>query len=96
MVGVTGTNGKTSCSHWIAQALTALGTKCGVIGTLGSGWPGRLRPNENTTPDAVWLQERLRTFVKHNAHAVSMEVSSHGLVQDRVSGVEFDVALLPI
>jgi UDP-N-acetylmuramoyl-L-alanyl-D-glutamate--2,6-diaminopimelate ligase len=93
MVGVTGTNGKTSCSHWIAQALSALGAKCGIIGTLGSGWPGRLQPGGNTTPDAVWLQERLRTFVKQNARAVSMEVSSHGLVQDRVSGVEFDVAL---
>jgi UDP-N-acetylmuramoyl-L-alanyl-D-glutamate--2,6-diaminopimelate ligase len=93
MVGVTGTNGKTSCSTWIAQALTALGTKCGVIGTLGSGWPGRLRATDNTTPDAVWLHERLRAFVSQNARAVSMEVSSHGLVQDRVAGVEFDVAL---
>ena len=93
MVGVTGTNGKTSCSHWIAQALTALGKKCGVVGTLGSGWPGKLQPSENTTPDAVWLHERLRTFVKQHVQAVSMEVSSHGLVQDRVAGVEFDVAL---
>jgi len=93
MVGVTGTNGKTSCSQWIAQALTGLGTKCGVIGTLGSGWPGKLEPLENTTPDAVWLQGRLREFLGQKAQAVSMEVSSHGLAQDRVSGVEFDVAL---
>jgi UDP-N-acetylmuramoyl-L-alanyl-D-glutamate--2,6-diaminopimelate ligase len=93
MVGITGTNGKTSCTHWIAQALTRLDTRCGVIGTLGSGWPGRLEPLINTTPDAVWLQERLRAFVKQKAQAVSMEVSSHGLVQDRVCGVEFDVAV---
>ena len=53
MVGVTGTNGKTSCSHWIAQALTRAGRRCGVIGTLGSGWPGKLEPLGNTTPDAV-------------------------------------------
>ncbi|HYH40427.1 MAG TPA: UDP-N-acetylmuramoyl-L-alanyl-D-glutamate--2,6-diaminopimelate ligase, partial [Burkholderiales bacterium] len=93
MAGVTGTNGKTSCSHWIAQSLTRLDTKCGVIGTLGSGWPGKLEPLINTTPDAVWLQERLREFVKQKAQAVSMEVSSHGLHQDRLSGVELDVAL---
>jgi UDP-N-acetylmuramoyl-L-alanyl-D-glutamate--2,6-diaminopimelate ligase len=94
MVGVTGTNGKTSCSHWIAQALTRLQRKCGVVGTLGSGFPAKLEPIGNTTPDAVWLQERLRTFVGQRARAVSMEVSSHGLAQDRVAGVEFDVALL--
>jgi UDP-N-acetylmuramoyl-L-alanyl-D-glutamate--2,6-diaminopimelate ligase len=93
MIGVTGTNGKTSCSHWIAQALTRLSTKCGIVGTLGSGWPAKLEPLVNTTPDAVWLQGRLRDFVKRRTRAVSMEVSSHGLTQDRVSGVEFDVAL---
>ena len=92
-VGVTGTNGKTSCSHWVAQALTRMHRKCGVVGTLGSGWPGKLEPLVNTTPDALWLQARLRDFVRQRARAVSMEVSSHGLAQDRVSGVEFDVAL---
>ena len=94
MVGVTGTNGKTSCSHWIAQAMTRLGRRCGVVGTLGSGWPGKLEPIANTTPDAVWLQGRLRDFVSQRARAVSMEVSSHGLAQERVAGVAFDVALL--
>ena len=94
MVGVTGTNGKTSCSHWVAQSLTRMGRKCGIVGTLGSGWPGKLEPIGNTTPDAVWLQGRLRDFVRQRARAVSMEVSSHGLAQDRVAGVEFDVALL--
>ena len=93
MVGITGTNGKTSCSQWIAQSLTRLDSRCGVIGTLGSGWPGNLEPIDNTTPDAVWLQGRLREFVQQKARAVSMEVSSHGLAQDRVAGVEFDVAL---
>jgi UDP-N-acetylmuramoyl-L-alanyl-D-glutamate--2,6-diaminopimelate ligase len=93
VIGVTGTNGKTSCSHWIAESLTRLGAKCGVIGTLGSGWPGKVEPLENTTPDAVWLHGRLRDFIGQKAQAVSMEVSSHGLVQDRVSGVLFDVAV---
>ena len=92
-VGVTGTNGKTSCSHWIAQALTGMKRRCGVVGTLGSGWPGKLEPLANTTPDAIWLQGRLRDFVTQRARAVSMEVSSHGLAQHRVAGVEFDVAL---
>ena len=65
---------------------------CGVIGTLGSGWPGKLEPLGNTTPDAVWLQGRLRDYTRQRTRAVSMEVSSHGLVQGRVSGVDFDVA----
>ncbi|MGQ0749894.1 MAG: UDP-N-acetylmuramoyl-L-alanyl-D-glutamate--2,6-diaminopimelate ligase [Betaproteobacteria bacterium] len=94
MIGVTGTNGKTSCSHWIAHSLTRTGRKCPVIGTLGSGFPGRLDPTPNTTPDAVTLHGALRDFLRDGARAASMEVSSHGLVQHRLSGVEFDVALL--
>ena len=94
VVGITGTNGKTSCSQWVAQALARTGRKCGVIGTLGSGWPGRLEPLVNTTPDGVWLQARMARFLRRGAKAVSMEVSSIGLDQHRVSGVEFDVAML--
>jgi UDP-N-acetylmuramoyl-L-alanyl-D-glutamate--2,6-diaminopimelate ligase len=93
-VGVTGTNGKTSCSQWIAQSLTRVRRKCAVIGTLGSGFPGRLEAHVNTTPDAVSLHARMRTLKRAGAHAVCMEVSSHGLAQDRLSGVSFDVALL--
>jgi UDP-N-acetylmuramoyl-L-alanyl-D-glutamate--2,6-diaminopimelate ligase len=93
VVGVTGTNGKTSCSQWLAQAFTEAGRKCGVIGTLGSGWPGRLEPLANTTPDGVWLQARMARFLRRGAKAVSMEVSSIGLDQHRVSGIEFDVAM---
>lgn len=93
-VGVTGTNGKTSCSQWIAQSLTRAKRKCAVIGTLGSGFPGRLDLQVNTTPDAVTLQSRMRGFVRAGAQAVCMEVSSHGLAQDRLAGIEFDVALL--
>jgi UDP-N-acetylmuramoyl-L-alanyl-D-glutamate--2,6-diaminopimelate ligase len=94
VVGVTGTNGKTSCSQWIAQALTRSGRKCAVIGTLGSGFPGMLEATENTTPDAVRLHGVLREFVRGGARAAAMEVSSHGLAQHRLSGVQFDVALL--
>ncbi|HEU5177390.1 MAG TPA: UDP-N-acetylmuramoyl-L-alanyl-D-glutamate--2,6-diaminopimelate ligase [Burkholderiales bacterium] len=91
--GVTGTNGKTSCSQWIAAALGRHGTKAGVIGTLGSGLPGALAPLPNTTPDAVELHSTLEQLRSGGAKAAAMEVSSHGLVQGRVNGVRFACAL---
>ncbi|MDH3288557.1 MAG: UDP-N-acetylmuramoyl-L-alanyl-D-glutamate--2,6-diaminopimelate ligase [Betaproteobacteria bacterium] len=93
VVGVTGTNGKTTCSQWVAQALSAAGRRCAVLGTLGYGLRPPLRPMANTTPDAVWLHSQLAEFARRGAQAVSMEASSIGLDQDRVAGVEFDVAL---
>jgi UDP-N-acetylmuramoyl-L-alanyl-D-glutamate--2,6-diaminopimelate ligase len=93
MTGVTGTNGKTSCSQWIAQALNQLGRRCAVAGTLGNGFPEKLETGVNTTPDAAWLHGKLRDWNREGAAAVAMEVSSHGLEQGRVTGVEFDVAL---
>jgi UDP-N-acetylmuramoyl-L-alanyl-D-glutamate--2,6-diaminopimelate ligase len=91
--GVTGTNGKTSCSQWIADALQRAGQKTGVVGTIGSGYPGTLREAGNTTPDALELQALLAGFRAEGARAVSMEVSSHGLVQGRLNGVRFACAL---
>jgi len=91
--GVTGTNGKTSCSQWIAAALSQYGTKAGVIGTLGSGFPGALEPLPNTTPDALELHSTLKKMLSSGARAAAMEVSSHGLVQGRVNGVRFACAL---
>lgn len=93
LIGITGTNGKTSCSHWIAQAMTALGQKTAIIGTLGIGFPGELGLTANTTPDAVLLQRKLSDFVQLGAHAVAMEVSSHGIAQERINGTTFAVAL---
>jgi UDP-N-acetylmuramoyl-L-alanyl-D-glutamate--2,6-diaminopimelate ligase len=93
MVGVTGTNGKTSCAHWIAQGLSAAGMCTAVAGTLGNGFPGALAASVNTTPDAAALHEMLAQWRQDGATAVAMEVSSHGLDQGRVNGVEFDVAL---
>ena len=93
MIGVTGTNGKTSCTHWIAEALEHCGRRAAVIGTLGNGLVGALAPSANTTPDACVLHETLAQFRVAKAAAVAMEVSSHGLDQGRVSGVAFDVAL---
>ena len=93
VAGVTGTNGKTSCSHWIAQSLTNLGRPTAIIGTLGIGFPGALRAATHTTPDAVVLQEQMADLVVREARAVAMEVSSHGLEQGRVNGVAFSAAL---
>jgi UDP-N-acetylmuramoyl-L-alanyl-D-glutamate--2,6-diaminopimelate ligase len=91
--GVTGTNGKTSCSQWIASLLNGRGARTAVIGTLGSGFPGALNAEQNTTPDALDLQARLAQFVREGAQGVAMEASSHGLAQGRLNGVRFDCAL---
>ncbi|GHT82611.1 UDP-N-acetylmuramoyl-L-alanyl-D-glutamate--2,6-diaminopimelate ligase [Betaproteobacteria bacterium] len=93
MAGVTGTNGKTTISQWLAQALGALDTPCGVIGTLGSGFPGVLTAGLNTTPDALEVHRTLAGFEHAGARAAAMEVSSIGLDQGRVNGVQFDVAV---
>jgi UDP-N-acetylmuramoyl-L-alanyl-D-glutamate--2,6-diaminopimelate ligase len=93
MCGVTGTNGKTSCSQWIAALLAKQGAKAAVMGTLGGGFPGALSGTANTTPDALELHHLLKNFASAGARAVAMEVSSHGLAQGRVNGVAFDCAL---
>ncbi len=93
MVGVTGTNGKTSVSQWVAEALAMLGRKSAVLGTIGNGMVGALSPSDNTTPDAVVLQRLLRRYADQGASACAMEVSSHGLDQGRVNDVAFDVAV---
>jgi UDP-N-acetylmuramoyl-L-alanyl-D-glutamate--2,6-diaminopimelate ligase len=91
--GITGTNGKTSCSQWLAQCLNAAGKPCGVIGTLGNGMLDRLQASANTTPDPIVLQATLAQLRREGAQAVSMEVSSHGLLQGRINGTHVDVAL---
>ncbi len=94
MVGVTGTNGKTSVSQWVAQALHRLGRKSAVLGTIGNGLVGEaVQEADNTTPDALALQRMLREFVKGGATSCAMEVSSHGLDQGRVADVKYDVAI---
>ncbi|OGA14983.1 MAG: UDP-N-acetylmuramoyl-L-alanyl-D-glutamate--2,6-diaminopimelate ligase [Betaproteobacteria bacterium RIFCSPLOWO2_02_FULL_66_14] len=91
--GVTGTNGKTSCSQWLATLLARAGAPTAVIGTLGNGFPGALAESGHTTPDALEVQRLLAAFRGEGAQAVSMEVSSHGLLQGRVNGVAFRCAL---
>jgi UDP-N-acetylmuramoyl-L-alanyl-D-glutamate--2,6-diaminopimelate ligase len=94
LVGITGTNGKTSCSHWFAQAMAALYKKTAVIGTLGDGFLDSLAPIEHTTPDATLLQYELAEFLQQGAKSVAMEVSSHGLAQARLNGATVSVAVL--
>ena len=93
VAGVTGTNGKTSVSQWIACALDALGRRSAVIGTLGNGLVGERVEARNTTPDAIVLQRLLAEYLRRGARNVAMEVSSHGLDQDRVAGIKYDVAI---
>ena len=93
LCGVTGTNGKTSVSHFVAQIMNAWECKCALIGTLGYGFPPQLVAGANTTPDAVSLQHLLAGFVRDGATSCAMEVSSIGLDQSRVDGVAFDVAI---
>ncbi len=93
VVGVTGTNGKTSCAQWIAQCFDTCGRRAAVLGTLGNGLVGALAPTQHTTPDAARVHELLAHFRAAGAEAVAMEVSSHGLDQGRVNAVAFDVAL---
>src|SRR5947207_13477044 len=100
-MGVTGTNGKTSCSHWIAQACGACGARTAVIGTLGTGFPalpgskelGKFDAGLNTTPNAVALHRSLARLLAAGAQGVAIEVTSIGLEQGRVNGVAFGAAL---
>ena len=93
VIGITGTNGKTSCSKFIATALQKLGYRCGMMGTLGCGVPDALEKTLLTTPDAVLAQRQLAQMVSKNCEHVAMEVSSVGLDQKRVEAIRFDTAV---
>ncbi len=93
VIGVTGTNGKTSIAHLVANALARLGRRCGVLGTIGYGFPGHLAAADRTTPDAVSVQRLLRALRDDGAEAAAIEVSSHALDQARVDAVQFRVAV---
>lgn len=94
MVAITGTNGKTTCSHWLAQLLNTDTAPAASIGTLGYGLVGQpLTVTGLTTPDAIATQQILAELKAAGATSVVMEVSSHSLEQGRVAGVEYDVAV---
>jgi len=91
--GVTGTNGKTTTTQWLAAALDESGVKTTTIGTLGSGFRGQLTPTTHTTPDAIEIQRLLALYKNAGAHAASMEVSSHALTQARTAGLHLECAI---
>ena len=93
MIGVTGTNGKTSIVQLLAAALENLGARAATIGTLGAGLVGAIAAGERTTPDAVSVQALLAEFRDAGATHAAMEVSSHALDQGRVNAVGFEVAV---
>lgn len=89
VIGITGTNGKTSCSQFLSQLLT----HCAFIGTLGWGTPTQLHKTLNTTPDALTIQKILAQLKTAQTGVVAMEVSSHGIAQGRIHGVTFQGAV---
>ena len=93
MIGVTGTNGKTTTTHIIRDIFNQAGRPCGVSGTLHTLIGDRIIPVKNTTPDVLDLQSALHDMVTGGMQYVAMEVSSHALALGRVAGCEFDTAV---
>lgn len=94
LVGVTGTNGKTTATQLLAHLLSSTGRSVGVIGTIGARWPGGTMDCGMTTPDCWTLHGLLARMRDAGVDIVSMEVSSHALEQKRVAGLSFEVAAL--
>ncbi len=93
VIGITGTNGKTSISHFLAQAFLEFQLPCGVLGTIGNGlWPD-IQEASRTTGDPIEIQRMLRALKNQGARTIAMEVSSHGLTQHRVEAIAFDSAI---
>ena len=94
VIAVTGTNGKTSTTWWLAQALGKLGRRCGIVGTLGIGTPDARVFNGLTTPDPVLLQQQFRHFVDQGFTACALEASSIGITEQRLDATRIQVAVL--
>jgi UDP-N-acetylmuramoyl-L-alanyl-D-glutamate--2,6-diaminopimelate ligase len=93
MIGVTGTNGKTTSTYLIRSIFQEAGFRVGIIGTIQNSIGDKVLPTQNTTPDVIDLQRLLAQMVEHNMDYVVMEVSSHALALNRVAGCEFDVGI---
>jgi UDP-N-acetylmuramoyl-L-alanyl-D-glutamate--2,6-diaminopimelate ligase len=93
LVGITGTNGKTTTTYVVESILQAAGRAVGVIGTVNYRFGGTQIPAPHTTPDALVLQQLLRQMVDASISDVVMEVSSHALTQERVEGCHFEVCV---
>lgn len=94
LIGITGTNGKTTTSHYTAYLLTALAKKVAILGTVGNGIWGELSESTHTTPDVVSLYHQLAQWRDQDVEFVVMEVSSHAIAQDRIAGLRFAVVAL--
>ena len=93
LIGVTGTNGKTTCAYLLSQAFQKLGKSSAMMGTIGIGSTDNLKKQALTTGDTVSIYRNLKQFIDQGCEVVCMEVSSHGLDQGRVNALNFDVAL---
>lgn len=92
-IGVTGTNGKGATTYLVEAILRAAGRRCGIIGTMGIVADGRLTPTERTTPEAPDLQRALQMMADSGLEYVAVEVASHALAQERVTGCRFEVGV---
>lgn len=91
--GITGTNGKTSISNYIAQLHYLKNEKCGVIGTLGSGIYPKLSKQGLTTPNTIYINKKIQEFKKKGVNKLSIEVSSHGIAQRRIANIKFHTTI---
>ncbi len=93
LIGITGTNGKTTITHLIEQILSDAGKQTGLIGTMYTKISGQIEETKNTTPESLTLQKRFKKMVDVHVESAIMEVSSHALVEGRVHGCDYDVAV---
>jgi UDP-N-acetylmuramoyl-L-alanyl-D-glutamate--2,6-diaminopimelate ligase len=93
IIGVTGTNGKTTITYMIESILTNIGIECGVMGTINYRYKEKVTDAPNTTPQSLDIYKIMRDMVNHNVKHLVMEVSSHALSLGRVYGIDFDVAV---
>ncbi len=92
-IGVTGTKGKTSTAFMVRQILEKAGISTGLVGTVKNGWEGNFSEAERTTPQSVEIQRWCRAMADHGCRALVMEVSSQGIKQNRVDGIDFDLGI---
>ena len=93
VVGITGTKGKTTTTYMIKSMLEAAGHKTGLIGTIESIVGDKVTPASNTTPESIVMQRTLHEMVEAGLDSVVMEVSSQGLMLERVAGIDFDYGI---
>jgi len=92
-IGITGTKGKTSTAFMVRQILEKAGIATGLVGTVKNGWEGNFHEAERTTPQSVEIQRWCREMADHGCRALVMEVSSQGIKQNRVDGMDFDIGI---